>query len=295
MSLSSMTGFARREGTTGPLAWSWELKTVNGRGLDARLRLPPGYEYLEQPARKRIAARLARGNCYANLTVRRETPTATLQVNPAALESVFAAMELVRKRIDTAPPSVDGVLALRGVLETVETGDDEKTRASIAEALLCALDETLDDLVAVRRAEGEALRRVIAGHVDEIERLTDVAEANPARTAEAIRSRLAEQVAALLQASAQLDPQRLHHEAALLATRADIREELDRLHAHVAAARELLEKGGTVGRRLDFLAQEFNREVNTICAKSNDTALTATGLDLKVVVDQMREQIQNLE
>ncbi|MCC2113540.1 MAG: YicC family protein [Hyphomicrobiales bacterium] len=295
MPLSSMTGFARSDGTAPGLTWSWELRSVNGKGLDIRLRLPPGLEYVEQRARERISGRLARGNCQVNLTVRRDASEPGLRVNEAALDAVVAAARVVAERTNAAPPSVDGLLAVRGVLETVEAEEDEEGRAATAEALLVGLDAALDELVAARLQEGEALRGVLATRIDEIERLTAAAEANPARTVEAIRARLADQVAALLDAAPQLDPQRLHQEAALLATRADIREELDRLTAHIAAARELLDKGGPVGRRLDFLAQEFNREVNTLCSKSNDTALTAIGLDLKAVVDQLREQIQNLE
>ncbi len=295
MPLSSMTGFARSEGSGSGMIWSWELRSVNGKGLEIRLRLPPGLDHIEQRVRERVSGRLARGNFQANLTVRRDVSEPGLRVNEAALDAAIAAARLVAERVEATPPSVDGLLSIRGVLETVEAEEDEASRAATAETLLAGLDRALDDLVAARLQEGAALCAVLAQRIDEIERLTAAAEASPARTAEAIRARLAEQMAALLDAAPQLDPQRLHQEAALIATRADIREELDRLQAHVAAARGLLDKGGPVGRRLDFLAQEFNREVNTVCAKSNDAGLTAIGLDLKAVVDQLREQIQNLE
>jgi len=193
------------------------------------------------------------------------------------------------------PPTLDGLLSVRGVVEAVEAETDDEARAALAARVLADLDNALAALVADRMREGRAMAAVLTGHLAEIERLAAAAEASPARTPEAIRARLAEQVATLLGATEKLDPDRLHQEAVLLATRADIREELDRLAAHVAAAHALIAEDGPVGRRLDFLAQELNREVNTLCAKANDRSLTAIGLDLKAVVDQFREQIQNVE
>jgi uncharacterized protein (TIGR00255 family) len=204
-------------------------------------------------------------------------------------------MQKIAGRIDAEPPTLDGILAVRGVIEAAEAEIDEATLARLDENILSSLDRALDGLVGARAREGEAIGAVLEARLEEIGRLVRAAEVSPARTPEVIRKRLAEQVAALLDATPGLDPDRLHQEAVLLATKADIREEIDRLDAHLAAAAELLSQGGPVGRRLDFLAQEFNRETNTLCAKSNDRAVTAIGLELKAVVDQLREQIQNLE
>jgi len=295
MPLYSMTGFARRDGVAEGQRWTWELRSVNGKGLDARLRLPPGLDRLEIAVRERLTKRLTRGNVQATLTLAREEAATTLRVNEAVLDAVIAAMNRVADRIDATAPTLDGVLAIKGVLETAEVEDDEATRAALDAGLLAGLDDAVDDLLAARGREGEAIGRVLRAQIDEVERLTAAAEAHPARTPEAIRARLAEQVEALLGAVPALDPQRLAQEAVLLATRADIREELDRLVTHVAEARRLLGEGGPVGRRLDFLTQEFNRETNTLCSKANDRGLTAIGLELKAVVDQLREQIQNIE
>lgn len=295
MTLDSMTGFARSDGSHDGQRWTWELRSVNGKGLDVRLRLPPGLDRLEVAARKRIGESLTRGNVQVSLTVTREGGATTLRINEQVLDAVLAAMNRIADRIDAAAPSLDGILALKGVLETTEVEDDEEARATLDAALLAGLDTAVEGLAAARAREGEAIGRVLAAQIDEIERLTAAAEAHPARTPEAIRARLAEQVEALLGAVPALDPQRLAQEAVLLATRADIREELDRLTTHVAEARRLIGGGGAVGRRLDFLTQEFNRETNTLCSKANDRELTAIGLDMKAVVDQLREQIQNIE
>jgi uncharacterized protein (TIGR00255 family) len=290
-----MTGFARADGAGGGYRWTWELRSVNGKGLDVRLRLPPGFEQLEPAAREKIGAALTRGNVQASLTLQSDAGAARIRINEATLVEVVAAMRAVSRYIEAQPPTLDGILSIRGVLETVEGVDNEEARTALAASILADLDHSVRDLTADRVREGKAIAVVLTGRLGEIERLAAAAEASPARTPEAIRARLTEQVALLTGASPALDPDRLHQEAMLLATRADIREELDRLEAHVAAARALLAEEGAVGRRLDFLAQEFNREVNTLCSKSNDVGLTAIGLDLKAVVDQFREQIQNLE
>lgn len=296
MALASMTGFARVEGSLGAVRWHWELRSVNGKSLDLRFRLPPGMEELEAQLRERCGKVLARGNVSISLSVQREQGDAVLTINEAALEAVLHAVQLLKRRLPEAvPPSLDGILAHKGVLELREPVEDEAARAALIAALAASFDEALNGLSAMRKAEGTAIGAVLDGQLAAIAAATDAAERHPARTAEAIRGRLAAQVAALLEAAPALDPQRLHQEAVLLATRADIREELDRLAAHVAAARKLLADGGPVGRKLDFLAQEFNREANTLCSKSNDVALTAIGLELKSAIDQMREQIQNLE
>ena len=295
MPLCSMTGFARADGAGDAYRWTWELRSVNGKGLDIRLRLPPGFEHLEAQARERLGTGLARGNVQAALTTQSQPGAARIRINEDVLAGVIDAMERIRRRIDLLPPTVDGILAVRGVVETIEPEEDEAVRATLDAKILSDLDAAVASLLADRVREGVAIAAVLANRLDEVARLVRAAEASPARTPEAIRARLAEQIATLLDAAPALDPDRLHQEAVLLATRADVREEIDRLDAHVDAARALIAESGPVGRRLDFLAQEFNREVNTLCAKSNDRGVTAIGLELKAVVDQFREQIQNLE
>lgn len=294
MSLQSMTGFARREGSVGRYRWAWELRSVNGKGLDVRLRLPPGTERLENEIRNRIGGRFARGNLQASLSLSGEGSASVPLVNEEVLSAVLAMAERLKQRIDAAPLTMDGLLALRGVIEFREPEDSAEAIAATDIAILAGLDQALAALEEMRASEGAALTRVLLGQLARIEEIVRQVETDPARTPEAIRARIAAQVALLADAPS-IDPQRLHAEAALLATKADLREEIDRLHAHVAAARSLIEGGGPVGRRLDFLAQEFNRETNTICSKSNAATVTAHGLELKVVVDQLREQIQNIE
>ena len=290
-----MTGFARADGAGEGYRWTWELRSVNGKGLDIRLRLPPGFEYLEASVREHVGAGLVRGNVQATLTTQSESGAGHIKINDAVLTEVIAALRRIGERIEVQPPTLDGILSVRGVVETVDAAEDDESRAALAAGILTDLDTALAALGVERVREGRAIAAVLESRLAEIERLTRAAEASPARTPEAIRAKLSEQIVALLDAAPSLDPDRLHQEAVLLATRADIREELDRLDAHIDAARSLLKEDGAVGRRLDFLAQEFNREVNTLCSKSNDRGLTSIGLELKALVDQFREQIQNLE
>ncbi|HTQ84374.1 MAG TPA: YicC/YloC family endoribonuclease [Pseudolabrys sp.] len=295
MALSSMTGFARSHGVAGSYAWAWEIKSVNAKGLDLRLRLPPGWDVIEVPARGRAAEKLSRGTVYANLTVDRKGVAPAVKINEPVLAAVLATLKDLSGKIDAAPPTLDGVLALKGIIEVTETDESEDERSAAEAAIVAGFDKALGELVAMRRAEGETLGRLLAARLADIAALTARAEAAPGRKPEAIKARLVEQVATLLAASERFDSDRLHQEAILIATKADIREELDRLVAHVAAAQKLLEGGGAVGRRLDFLAQELNRESNTLTAKANDADLTTIGLELKSVVEQFREQVQNLE
>jgi uncharacterized protein (TIGR00255 family) len=295
MSLASMTGFARAQGATGTHAWAWELKSVNGKGLDLRLRLPPGWDAIEPAVRAATSRSLARGNVTATLTVAREGVPPTVRVNEAALAAVLAAIGKIAERVDAAPASLDGILGLKGVVEIVGAEESDAERSAAEAAVQKGFEAALADLVTARRSEGAALEQILRDRVTAIAKLVDQAEASPGRKPEAIRARLAEQVKALLETGLKLDTDRLHQEAALIAAKADVREEIDRLKTHVEAARGLLKNGGAVGRRLDFLAQEFNREANTLCAKANDGVLSAVGLELKAVVDQFREQVQNLE
>ena len=296
MNLQSMTGFARVAAEQADTAIVWEVKSVNGKGLEFRPRLPQGFERLEPMLRQAVQKRFARGSFQAALTVTRGAGAqAQPVVNEAFLRDVAGLALRLQEQFGTAPATADGLLCLRGVLEMPETTETEEERAALDAAIEATLADALAGLADARRAEGEALGALLAGHLDAIEALTLRAEADPSREPAAIRARLAEQVRLLLDASAGLDEARLHQEAAFLATKADIREEIDRLKTHVASARALLQGGGAVGRKLDFLAQEFNRESNTLCSKSNAAAVTAIGLELKAVVDQFREQVQNLE
>ncbi len=295
MALKSMTGFSRADGGNGSTSWHWELRTVNGRGLDIRLRLPSGHEVLEQPAREACKKALSRGSCSASLSLKQTAGAVGVRLNKEIFKQVAEAANTARGMIDTLPPSLDGLLAVRGVIEYLEDEPDEAVIQARHKAMLADLDKALCDLADARRAEGQHLANAISGQIDEIERLTLQIQDAPARTAEAIGLRLKEQVGRLLDDAASLDEQRLYQEAALLATKADIQEEIERLRAHVAAARDLLESDEPVGRRFEFLTQEFNREANTICSKSNDMDISQAGLALKAVIDQLREQVQNIE
>jgi uncharacterized protein (TIGR00255 family) len=295
MALSSMTGFARADGVSGPYVWAWELKTVNAKGLELRLRTPPGWDAVEVPLRAKAAEALARGTVHANLTVQRAGVAPVVRVNEPVLAAVLATMGDIAKRIAAAPPSIDGILALKGVIEVIDEDEREEDRRAAEAAVVAGFGVALASLAEMRRREGTALAAILRSRLDEIAALTGRAESAPGRKPEAIKARLAEQIATLLDGAARFDPDRLHQEALLMASKADIREELDRLVAHVAQARRLIDAGGPAGRKLDFLSQELNRESNTLCAKSNDVELTNIGLELKTVVEQFREQVQNLE
>jgi uncharacterized protein (TIGR00255 family) len=294
MALSSMTGFARGHGVCGAYTWSWELKSVNAKGLDLRLRVPPGWDAVEIPAR-RAAAVLARGTVYGTLSVKREGVAPVVRVNEPVLAAVLATIERLSGRVAAEPPRLDGILSLKGVIDVIDEDEREEDRRAAEQAVIAGFSHTLGELVAMRHREGETLGNLLTQRLTEMVTLAERAEAVPGRQPEAIRARLTEQVATLLNASERFDPDRLHQEAILMASKADIREELDRLASHVAQAVGMIGEGGAIGRRLDFLAQELNREVNTLCAKSNDVELTTIGLELKAVVEQFREQVQNLE
>ncbi len=294
MAVQSMTGFARFDGAAAGCQFAWELRSVNGRGLDLRLRLPSGFDAVEAIVRKRGAEALSRGNVSINLTVTRVGMAETFRINEELLATLIALAQRHSGTPGIADASLDGLLNVRGVVDVVEHVPDDDERKAFEGELAAAFEQALAAFVAARRSEGEALERILSSQIDEIERLVGEAERLPARSAEAIKAKLLDQLEVLFGRD-DIDPARLHMEAALIATKADVREELDRLKAHVAQARELLAGKVAVGRRLDFLAQEFNRESNTLCSKSNDTALTRIGLALKAVVDQFKEQVQNVE
>jgi uncharacterized protein (TIGR00255 family) len=295
MMLSSMTGFARGHGVSGPYAWAWEVKSVNGKGLDVRLRLPPGWDAIEAPVRARAAERLARGSIQATLTVERSGVVPVVRINAPVLDAILTTLRELAPRIEASPPSLDGLLSLKGVMDVSELAENEDERRNAETTAIAGFAEAIAALSEMRQREGAALARILKSRLEQIAALVGRAENAPGRRVEAIRARLAEQVATLLAQSDRFDPDRLHQEAILLATKADVREELDRLTAHVAQAQQLIDGGGAVGRRLDFLAQEFNREANTLCAKASDVELTNIGLELKAAVEQFREQVQNVE
>lgn len=295
MPLTSMTGFARADGDNAVARWHWELRSVNGKGLDVRFRLPSGFETIEARLREEMARHLKRGNVQASLSLDRVKAAAPLRVNEDALAVVVAAMKSLGERIELMPPRPEGILALRGVLESVETEEVEEDRTGFEQELIASFGEAAASLARARSEEGAKLETILTEQVNTIERLTAQAAASPSAGVEAMRARLKAQIAELLGASPALSEERLAQEAALLATKADVREEIDRLSAHVAQARELFAGSEPAGRRLDFLTQEFNREANTLCSKAADVSLTRIGLELKAVIDQLREQIQNVE
>jgi uncharacterized protein (TIGR00255 family) len=295
MPLASMTGFAREAGITGPYQWAWEIKTVNGRGLEVRVRTPPGFDAIGEEARGQVLKALTRGQGQLNLSITRQATTPKVRINRDVLQSLVAAVGALDLPSGVQPASIDGLLAVRGVVEVEDEAVDQSHDAALGEALRGAIERLIEALKAARSSEGQALSTVLRQQVETIERLVGEAEAAPARQPEAIRVRLETQIAQLLEGKASLDPDRLYQEAVLIAARADIREELDRLRAHIESARALLNDGAAVGRRLDFLAQEFGREANTLCAKANDVSLSRIGLDLKAVIEQFREQVQNVE
>jgi uncharacterized protein (TIGR00255 family) len=295
MTLKSMTGFARADGARGATSWGWEVKSVNGRGLDLRMRLPPGYEALEPKVREMVGQCVTRGSVNVGLVVKRADGVSEIRLNEAALKQVVAAAARVQAITGASAPTTEGLLNQRGVLEFVETSESDEEAEARTAAMLAGLKTALAQLVESRAAEGRHLAQIMRDQLADVERLVGLVAASPARSTDAIRRRLEEAVARIVDTSTALDPVRLHQEAALLAARADVEEELKRLTAHVAGARDLLKAKEPVGRKLDFLAQEFNREANTLCSKSNDPDITRAGLDLKATIDQMREQVQNVE
>lgn len=292
--LSSMTGFARADGVHERWRWSWELKSVNGRGLELRCRLPQGFDSIEPELRKAAKQKLHRGSINVSLTMRIEAAQSAYRVNDAALTDAMTMIEKISQKIKCAPPRAEGILSLRGVIEPVDELEDEEARDALIAALTASFAEATDLLAIARQSEGGAMVKVLAGQFDDIERLTKDAAAHAATTPAAIKNRLQAQLDELL-GGAGIAEDRLVQEAALLAVKADIREELDRLASHVDAGRLLLAGKGPAGRQLDFLTQEFNREANTLCSKASDMDLKRIGLELKKVIDQMREQVQNIE
>ena len=295
MALVSMTGFADAQGAREGARWRWEAKSVNGRGLDLRLRMPPGFDGIEPAARMLANERFRRGSIQAALTYEESESVTGLRVDPVALAAAVRIAKEVATETGLPPARIDGLLALKGVIVQADNGlGDATERAKRDAAILETLASAFDALRRARKTEGAKLAAILTSQIDEIARLTAEAGTLAATQPAALRDRLSAQLKELLEPGA-VQEDRLAQEAALLAARADVREELDRLAAHVQEARTLLASEDAIGRKLDFLAQEFNREANTLCSKSSDIQLTRTGLALKAAIDQFREQAQNLE
>lgn len=294
MSLSSMTGFASASGNHKTSTWAWELKSVNGKAFDVRLRLPQGFDHLEIPARQLLAQNFKRGNLQVNLTLQNQSGDDRITINRDVLEQYLVLAEELRNRTGALPPSSESLLALKGVVETKTEIRNEQDQIEMDQAIMQSFGLAVSALVKNRDEEGAKLFQLLKTQLDEIENCRAKAIDHPSRKTETIKQKLKDQIAQLLELYS-FDEQRLHQEAVLQATRADIQEELDRLGAHISAARDLLKSKEPVGRKFDFLAQEFNREANTLCSKASDAGLTSIGLDLKTTIDQMREQVQNIE
>ncbi len=294
--IQSMTAFATRRGQSDTANWVWDLRSVNGRGFDLRLRLPEGIDGLEAAVRAALGKVVARGNVTVGLRLNREQAAGALQVDEARLDLILDALDAVQERafakgVTLGQPTAADVLVQRGVLVAGQALPD----AELLAPLLADLEETVQSFVAMRQAEGQALATILAGQIDQIEDLTKQSAAMAQERAQATRRALGQALERVMTDAKGADPDRVAQELALIAVKSDITEEIDRLLAHVAAARDLLAAGGPVGRQLDFLAQEFNREANTLCSKAQHKELTQLGLALKAVIDQMREQIQNVE
>lgn len=294
MALASMTGFADAQGATAWAHWRWEIKSVNGRSLEVRLRLPPGFDGLELQARALAAKFFKRGNLQVSLTLEKTGVTQGFTIDKAALAAAAAAAKAAAAEFGLAAPTIDGLLALKGVVVQGDEGTDTAEKEAAVGDILKSLEVAYGALAQARAVEGGKLTALLSAQMDTIEALTNRAGTLAATQPAALRDRLKAQLDDLI-APGSVAPERLAQEVALLAVRADVREELDRLAAHVSEARRLMASGESVGRKLDFLAQEFNREANTLCSKSVDVELTAVGLDLKTTIDQFREQSANVE
>ncbi|MEH6632732.1 MAG: YicC/YloC family endoribonuclease [Halopseudomonas aestusnigri] len=293
--IASMTGFARSEGEYVGTTWSWELKSVNGKNLDARCRVPNGLESLDAKVRSELAKSFKRGNFHVNLMIDNKLKSVKLQVNEDILQQVIPLATRIGNELDAVAPSIDGILNLRGVLELVEEEETPADKEKRMELIQISLNDAIMQMAEMRLEEGSRLAEIAHSQLNDIEVLHQKASELAAMQPAALHDRFKKQVSELLKDGSPVPDERLAQEIAILVTKADIREELDRLSAHVAAARDLLAQGGPCGRRLDFLCQEFNREANTLCSKSSDVAMTTIGIDLKATIEQLREQIQNVE
>jgi uncharacterized protein (TIGR00255 family) len=295
MPISSMTGFARTQGAQGAWRWHWEVRSVNSRGLDVRVRVPEGFEGLEQPARILANERFSRGAITTSLTLDADPSRGAVRVNQEALAQVLAALKQLEGSVKAAPPTLDGILSLRGVIDAQAPALGEAELAARDAAVLGSLATAFDALKSARRDEGARLDAILKQHTSRMEALVGEAETLAATQPEQLRTRLKTSIDEILKSRPGLAEDRLAQEIAMLLVKADVREEIDRLKSHLTQARTLFADAGAQGRRLDFLAQELNREANTLCSKSSDIQLTRVGLELKATIDQLREQVQNVE
>lgn len=293
MNLTGMTGFGRAEGALGAWSWAVEARSVNGRNLEVRFRGPPGFEGLERAAREGAQARFQRGQLTVGVQAKRAEGAGAVRLNLEQLERYLAAGAPYVASGQAAPPALDGLLSLRGVIEAADAVEDPETQAALEGAMAFSIAAALDELAAARSEEGRALLGVLGPLVDHIGTLTSKSAALAQGQPAIIKARFEKRLTELAGEAA--TEERILQEAAAMAVKADVQEEIDRLRGHVAAAHDLLAAEGAVGRRLDFLTQEFMREANTLCSKSASGALTAVGLDLKATIEQFREQVQNVE
>jgi uncharacterized protein (TIGR00255 family) len=295
--LTSMTGFAARAGQAEGFTWSWELRSVNGKGFDLRFRMPDWLGALEADLRKQVSAIVSRGSVSLNLRITRDAGDNALEINPEALTRVLDAIAQIEDQagsvgVNLTPASASDVINFRGVMDAPQNRDASER---LLEALQADIASLLDSFDAMRAAEGASLHAVLSRQLDEVESLIKTAQALLAARADDMRSSFEAAIARVMDSRADMDEARIAQEIAVLAVKSDVTEEIDRLHAHITAARDLLASGIPVGRKLDFLCQEFNREANTLCSKAQNAQLTEIGLALKVLIDQMREQVQNVE
>lgn len=294
MALSSMTGFARQTGSSGPFQWAWELKSVNGRGLDIKSRVPSGFDMITDAIRLLIQKNLTRGQCHLSLIITKSDSPPQISIHEKLLNELIQKLDHIPLPAHITPASLDGLLSLPGIIQYNEN-IDPSSNDEIVRQIQETGEQLIPALTEARRKEGLKLEQIIKDQMVQLLSLVDEAEHHPSRQPEAIKEKLTKQVKQLLDTDLSLDPDRLHQEAVLIAARVDIREELDRLKAHIEAVHSLLAHDNAVGRRLDFLAQEFGRETNTLCAKANDVSLSRIGLQMKAQVEQFREQVQNVE
>ena len=291
-----MTGFARSEGQNETHSWVWELKSVNAKGFDCRCRIPNGFDTLEKQVRTMAGSYFKRGNLSVSLTLERARSGNLYQVNEEALADILEQITALQKALPQAsPPTIDGILSLKGVMETAEQQTSEDEHSELEALVVKDLSVAMERLIDMRLAEGARMQGVLQGQIGAIDDLCRQAEKIAALQPDMIKKRLITQVQDLLDQVPALPEERLAQEAAILMIKADVREELDRLIAHIGAARDLMQVNGAIGRQFDFLCQEFNREANTLCSKSSDVDLTRIGLELKAFIEQLREQVQNIE
>ena len=295
MTSHSMTGFASVEGSNKNARWNWEVRSLNGKGLDFRLRIPPGCEHLQPQIRNLVTKKFCRGNLQIKLTLERGENKTVPVVNQEALDAVIIAIAKLQREIKCVPPAAEQILAIKGIMDSSDFEESEFERVTLSKSVIEDFKKLLSELKISRAGEGAMISQIVIDHLAVLEKIVMGVANDTSRHPEQIKKRLNKQISQYLDTTSGLDLDRLHQEAAILATKADLCEEIDRLNVHINSARKLLSSEGPIGRKLEFICQEFNRECNTICSKSNATSITAAGLEMKIVIDQLREQVQNLE